>query len=87
MLRGPSMYKTEFYNYPKLRERTNGFQFVKTFFWTPNDEEKLMISNDYKIIRDKIINGEINSERDNIFLGTCPKSVKIFLLSVIRKHI
>ncbi len=32
-----------------------------------------MIAKDYKIIRDKIINGQINSERDNIFLGTCPK--------------
>jgi DNA mismatch repair protein MutH len=49
------------------------WKFAKTLLWTPNDFEREMISKDYQIIRNKVINGEINSERDNIFLGTCPK--------------
>tara|TARA_Y100001970_G_C14242491_1_gene865789 strand:- start:227 stop:1063 length:837 start_codon:yes stop_codon:yes gene_type:complete len=51
----------------------NEWKFAKTFLWTPNKDEVKMISNDYKIIRDNILNGIINSERHNTFLGTCPK--------------
>ena len=49
------------------------WKFVKSLYWTPDNEEIEMIKNDYEIIRNKIINGEINSERHNTFLGTCPK--------------
>ena len=47
--------------------------FAKTFLWSPDEDEQKMIDKDYKIIRDNIINGKINSESHNTFLGTCPK--------------
>tara|TARA_Y100001970_G_scaffold75158_1_gene95248 strand:- start:316 stop:1098 length:783 start_codon:yes stop_codon:yes gene_type:complete len=49
------------------------WKFSKTFLWSPNSEEQKMIELDYKIIRDNIKKGIINSERHNTFLGTCPK--------------
>jgi len=49
------------------------WRILTTFLWTPNSEEDRLIQQDYDIIREKIIEGERNSEGDNRFLGTCPK--------------
>jgi len=49
------------------------WQVVSTFLWSPSEKEDALIQKDYDIIRNKIKAGEVNSERDNDFLGTCPK--------------
>ena len=49
------------------------WQVVSTFLWSPSEKEDALIQRDYDIIRNKIKAGEVNSERDNDFLGTCSK--------------
>lgn len=49
------------------------WKVLSTFLWLPNATQDALIQKDYTIIRDKILAGVRNSERDNDFLGTCPK--------------
>ncbi len=49
------------------------WKVLSAFLWSPNNEEDRLIQYDYQIIRNKIIGGERNSEKDNTILATCPK--------------
>ena len=49
------------------------WRVIHTFLWSPDEGEDLQIQEDYEIIRDRIARGLPNSEKDNAFLGTCPK--------------
>lgn len=56
-----------------LEKPASTWKVLSTFLWSPNKDEGKLIQNDYRIIRDKIIKGEKNSEKDNTILATCPK--------------
>jgi len=61
------------YLYEKSPIKFEDFQIVHTFKWEPTKEHSELFQRDYSIIRDKIIKGQIISERHTDFLGNCPK--------------
>ena len=61
------------YLYEKSPVKFEEFQIVHTFKWEPSKKYSDLIQRDYSIIRNKIIHGQIISERDTDFLGNCPK--------------
>lgn len=61
------------YLYEKSPVKFEEFQIVHTFKWKPSKSHSKLIQRDYTIIRNKIIHGQIISERDTDFLGNCPR--------------
>ena len=61
------------YLYKKLPVKFEEFQIVHTFKWEPSSEHFELLQHDYTIIRNKIMQGQIISERDTNFLGNCPR--------------
>ncbi len=61
------------YLYEKKPVKFENFKIIHTFKWEPTKEHSKLIQRDYTIIREKIIKGEIISERDTNFLGNCPR--------------
>lgn len=61
-----------FYLHDKAKNATE-WPIISAFLWTPNKIQKRKIQEDYEIIREKVIAGKPNSEKDNKFLATCPK--------------
>ena len=61
------------YLYEKKPVKFENFQIVHTFKWEPTKEHSKLIQRDYAIIRNKIIKGQVISERDTDFLGNCPR--------------
>jgi len=61
------------YLYEKSPVKFEEFQIVHTFKWEPSSEHFELLQRDYTIIRNKIIQGQIISERDTDFLGNCPR--------------
>ena len=61
------------YLYEKKPVEFENFKVVHSFIWSPSEEQINIIQHDYSIIRSKVLNGEIISERHTNFLGNCPK--------------
>ena len=61
------------YLYEKKPVEFEDFKVIHSFVWSPSDEQKDIIQHDYSIIRNKVLNGEIISERHTNFVANCPK--------------
>ena len=61
------------YLYEKKPVKFENFQIVHTFKWEPTKEHSKLIQRDYSIMREKIIKGQVISERHTEFLANCPK--------------
>jgi len=61
------------YLYEKKPVEFEDFKVIHSFVWSPTQKQKKIIQHDYNIIRNKVLNGEIISERHTNFLANCPK--------------
>ena len=59
-----------FYLYEKAPKEFEDFQIVHSFIWEPSNKQIDWMQRDYEIIRNKVLKGDIISERDTDFLET-----------------
>lgn len=49
------------------------WKVVKVFIWSPSNQQKKLIQNDYQIMRKNVLAGNNLREGDHKFFATCPK--------------
>ncbi len=61
------------YLYEPKPVRFEDFKIIHTFIWEPSKKHSELLQRDYASIREKIIKGEILSEKHTDFLASCPR--------------